>query len=342
MVTWEGFGRTLGGWDHPIPPVKLAVWSWHVLTISPRHSLGGEAKTLVYFAGMDRALVWAQPRICSGIILSSWELLALPMLSLVSALADEALTQSCGIFRPCFNTATCQWIHESGHRQLPPAAPIWGPACRLRSQAVPRDTAFCAASFLVCLPLGRHNFQMFHFATCLFCFLVCVPGWLWENERVGLKLIWEVGCPPGQALLHLLICLDWHLLPTGSWALTRAWHCQGWALRDVSSLPASLVPDQWLCDSVMSSARVALREAQPHSWPQKAQWARKSYNVFLYVSTPKKTKGKRVWLEDFLKFHLGMESEELEWKIRCKHFVSEIFLCKFDKINNLRNSSRGA
>lgn len=53
--------------------------------------------------------------------------------------------QSCGIFTPCFNTATCQWIHESVHRQLHPAALIWGPVSRLRSAiyAEKDSTPYC-------------------------------------------------------------------------------------------------------------------------------------------------------------------------------------------------------
>lgn len=106
------------------------------------------------------------------------------MLSLVSALADELLTQSCGIFTPCFNTATCQWIHESVHCQLHPAVLIWGPVYRLWSAiyAEKDSSPYC---FLFCEPAAwprEISDVSFHY---VLIFLSRVfSGWLLMNKQV--------------------------------------------------------------------------------------------------------------------------------------------------------------
>lgn len=106
------------------------------------------------------------------------------MLSLVSALADELLTQSCGIFTPCFNTATCQWIHESVHCQLHPAVLIWGPVYRLWSAiyAEKDSSPYC---FLFCEPAAwprEISDVSFHYVLILLSRVF--SGWLLMNKQV--------------------------------------------------------------------------------------------------------------------------------------------------------------
>lgn len=192
----------------------------------------------------------------------------------MSALADESLTQSCGIFTPCFNTATCQWIHESVHRQLHPAALIWGPVSRLWSAiyAEKDSTPYC---FLFRVPaLGPREISDVSFHYVPFSLSRVFPR-LAPSERAG-QVQTHLGgggrCPLGQAMLRLPMSSKRRLGPTWSCAFTRALRWWGVSAGRRSPTlcipcprPTTMLTMQW------ASARAALKEEQPYRYPQKAQ-----------------------------------------------------------------------
>lgn len=119
MRVWQAVRRVLRSLtslgSQRIPSVKLPVWSLHMPASSPRHNLVWGATDLGYFTGIKICWISTQPCLCFRLV--PYQLGTAGFAStLVSTLADELLMQSCGIFTPCFNTATCQWIHESVHR----------------------------------------------------------------------------------------------------------------------------------------------------------------------------------------------------------------------------------
>lgn len=258
MVAWAGVRRTSGA-----ESIQFTVNPFHeTASVVPGMCqpsvlgaiCGGWAKALVYFTDAETAAVLAQLCICSRLV--PYQLgtagfaHALACVCLGWRIAHAELWH---LLRPVLIL-----LLVSGYMSqyiasciLPLSSGAQSPGSDLQSML--KKTALLAVSFFVCLPLDHERFQMSHFAACLFYFPVCFPGWLLMNEQARFKLLWEVTgdvlkgrhcCTSSSLHSDLELCCYRNVTLMG-----------GWAPNDASPLPASLIPDHWLRDSVTSQRK---------------------------------------------------------------------------------------